>query len=211
MSYWLSRFVLGAALSASLLSIPLAAGTTFTTSWLSPGIGRRAVAGQPVAVVAMIEDQALRASVEEAMARALSARGATGQASIRAIPSDDLKDRTKVQAWFQEHGVKAVVTLRFVSAETAKTLSPAVWTTHARYRSFHDYQASVESDPAPRRAMDAKPALELLAFAVQDGGLAWAATCVTTESPRLPESFARSLADEALKRMVKQGLVAKGK
>jgi len=203
---------LAGALCVAVLGVSLVAGTKFTTSWKAPGVTRRVMAGQKVAVVAMTEDQALRMSAEEAMARALSAHGVTGEASYRVIPTEELRDRAKAQAWFEKRGVKAVVTLRLVSVDKAKTYSPVVWTTYSYYGSFYDYYAWGWSDPSLMRVTEETTvALEMLIFAVQDGGLAWAGTCETTDPPKNPDKFAKSVVDEAVKQMEKQGLLAKGK
>jgi hypothetical protein len=212
MTHSIRRLSLVALFCAAVLTVSLAAGTKFTTTWKAPGTTTRTMAGQTVAVVAVTDDQALRMSAEEAMARALTAHGVKGEASYRLIPGEELKDRSKAQAWFQRRGVKSVVTLRLVSVDKAKTYSPVVWTTYSYYASFYDYYAWGWSDPSLMRVTEETTvALEMLVFVVQDGGLAWAGTCETTDPPKNPDQFAKSVVDEAVKQMRKQGLLAKAK
>jgi hypothetical protein len=206
------RLAFAAALCAAVLTVPLVAGTKFTTTWKAPGIAGRTLSGQKIAVVAITDDQSLRMSAEEAMARALTAQGVTGEASYRLIPIEELKDRAKAKAWFERRGVKSVVTLRLLSVDKARSVTPVVWTTYSYYGSFYDYYAWGWSDPSLMRVTEETTvALELLVFSIQDGGLGWAGTCETTDPPKDPDKFAKSVVDEAVKQMQKQGLLAKKK
>jgi hypothetical protein len=202
---------LAAALCVTVLAGTLAAGIKFTTSWKAPGATRRLVAGQKVAVVAIAGEEALVTSAEAAMAAALTEYGVTGEAAHRVMSPDDLRDRAKAQASFQKLGVKAVLTLRPVSAETAKTYSPLLWTTSAHYVSFYDYHAWGSNEPAVRRLHEEKVAVELVLFMVQDGGLAWAGTCELKDAPARPDEFARLVVDDASKQLRKEGLLVKSK
>lgn len=200
-----------AAAWAALLAVPAAAADTkFTTSWKAPGATGRQIAGQKVVVVALGDDQALRTSAEEAMARTLTAHGVTGEASSRVIPAEELRDRAKASAWLKSHDVKAVVTLRVIAADTIKTYSPVVWTTEPKYRSFVDYYASGGGAPATTRVtQEPIVALELLLFTVQDGGLAWAGTCQVKNPPKAVDEFAARVVDAAVKQLRSVGLLAR--
>jgi hypothetical protein len=211
MSYTKDAWSLAAALCVTMLAGPLAADIKFTTSWKAPGATWRLVAGQKVAVVVMTGEEALTTSAEAAMATALTEYGVTGEAAHRVVFADDLRDRSKAQSSFQKLGVKAVLTLRLVSAETAKTYSPLLWTTSPHYLSFYDYHAWGSNEPAVRRLHEEKVAVELLLFMVQDGGLAWAGTCVVKDAPPRPDEFAKVVVDQASKRLRKEGLLIKTK
>jgi len=212
MTQTIRRVSIAAAICATALTVSVAAGTKFTSTWKAPGLaGGRTLGGQRVAVVAITQDQSLRMSAEEAMARALTAEGVTGEASYRLIPNEELKDKAKAAAWFEKKNVKAVVTLRLLSVDTAKTITPIVYTSYSYYGSFYDYYAWGYGNPANWQVSEETTvALELLVFSVKEG-LGWAGTCETTDPPKNPDKFAKSVVEEALKQMRKQGLLAKGK
>jgi hypothetical protein len=212
MTYSTGRFTLAAVLCAAVLTVTLAAGTKFTSTWKAPGIaGGRTLGGQRVAVVAMTDDQSLRMATEEAMARALTAEGVTGEASYRLIPIEELKDKARAAAWFERKNVKAVVTLRLLSVDKAKTITPIVYTTYSYYGSFYDYYAWGYGNPALLQVTEQTTvALEMLVFGVKEG-LGWAGTCETTDPPKSADKFAKSVVGEAIKQMQKQGLLAKGR
>jgi hypothetical protein len=212
MRHSMRRVSLTVAICATVLTVSLVAGTKFTTTWKAPGVaGGRTLGGQRVAVVAITEDQSLRMATEEAMARALTAEGVTGEASYRLIPIEELKDKAKAAAWFERKDVKAVVTLRLLSVDKAKTITPIVYTTYSYYGSFYDYYAWGYGNPANWQVTEETTvALEMLVFGVKEG-LGWAGTCETTDPPKSPDKFAKSVVEEALKQMRKQGLLAKGK
>jgi hypothetical protein len=206
------RFSLTAVMCATLFAVSLTAGTKFTSTWKAPGlVGGRTLSGQRVAVVAMTDDQSLRMATEEAMARALTAKGVTGEASYRLIPNEELKDKAKAAAWFERKNVKSVVTLRLLSVDKSKTMTPIVYTTYSYYGSFYDYYAWGYSNPSLMQVTEETTvALEMLVFGVKEG-LGWAGTCETTDPPKNADKFAKSVVDEAIKQMQKQGLLAKGK
>jgi hypothetical protein len=211
MTHGTRRFVLAAAFSAAALTATVMAGTKFTTTWKAPGAEGGALAGQKVAVVAITEDQSLRMATEEAMARALTAKGVAGEASYRIIPIQELKDKQKAQAWFERRGVRAVVALRLISVDTSRSYSPTVWVTSSYYGSFYDYAAWGLGDPANWNVTESTTvALEMLVFAIHKGGaLVWAGTCETDDPPKSADKFAKSVVGEAVKQMEKSKLLVK--
>jgi hypothetical protein len=206
------RFSLGVTLCAIGATVSLFAGTKFTTTWKAPGAGGYTMSGQRVAVVAITDDQSLRMATEEALARALTAKGVTAEASYRLIPTEELKDRAKAEAWFGRKGVKAVVTLRLLSVDKSKSITPIVYTSYSYYGSFYDYYSWGYSNPANWQVTEETTvALEMLLFGVNPGGLVWAGTCETTDPPKTTDKFAKSVVDEAVKQMEKQQLLVKAK
>jgi hypothetical protein len=203
------RFTLAAALFATVLTVPLAAGTKFTTTWKAPGAGGYTMAGQKIAIVAITTDQSLRMSVEESLARALTAQGVTGVASYRLIPVEELKDKEKAQAWFARTSVKGVIAIRLIDVQKSRSYTPVVWTSYSYYGSFYDYYAW--ATPIDWRVSeDTTVALEMLLYGVNPAGLFWAGTCETTNPPKSTDAFAEDVVKEAVKQMQKQGLVTKG-
>jgi hypothetical protein len=202
---------LTAVLCATLVVVPLVAGTKFTTTWKAPGAGGYTMRGQKVAVVAVTEDQALRMSVEEALGRALTEQGVTGVASYRVIPIEELRDKEKAAAWFARTGVKAVVAVKLLDVTKSRSYSPVVWTTYSYYGSFYDYYAWGWANPTSWNVNEnTTVALEVLLFGVQPEGLVWAGTCETTDPPKTTDAFAKQVVEQAVKQMRKQGLLDKG-
>jgi hypothetical protein len=206
------RFSLVVVVCMTALTASLFAGTKFTTTWKAPGKGGYTLSGQRVAVVAITDDQSLRMATEEALSRALTAKGVTAEASYRLIPVEELKDRAKAEAWFDRKGVKAVITLRLLSIDKSKSITPIVYTSYSYYGSFYDYYAWGYSNPANWQVTEETTvALEMLLFGVNPGGLAWAGTCETSDPPKTADKFAKSVVDEAIKQMEKQQLLVKAK
>jgi len=193
---------------AAALTASLVAGTKFITSWKAPAYNGWTMAGRTVTVVALTDDRVLRASAEEAMARALSAHAVAAEPSHRLLTIEDLRDRAKAKASLQRRGVQAVVTVRLVPLSQRKAYTPVVWTTDPHYASVYDYWAwGGHEASTPPAAGETRVTLELLLFDVDGGGLAWAGTCETSDPPGNRDRFASSVATEVVKQMRKQGVL----
>ena len=83
----------------------------FISTWKAPGTGPIDFTGRKVGAVLIIDDQNLRVSAEEALARELTARGSIGVPAYRVIPKEELAKPDAAKGWFDRAGIKGLVVL----------------------------------------------------------------------------------------------------
>ena len=86
----------------------------FISTWKSPDAGRLTYAGRKIVSLVMSDDDALRMSAEEALARELTTRGVDGESAYRLIPREESRDPERARGWFERSGAAAVVAMRLV-------------------------------------------------------------------------------------------------
>jgi hypothetical protein len=179
----------------------------FRSTWKAPGAQAVDMAGKKVAVVVISQDEGLRTSAEEAMARELTARGSVGVAAYRTIPKELLQDADKTREWFERTGVAGVVVLRVVSVEKEKVYSTVVWTTTS-YQNFSNYYATgwQTATPIGRGREITTIAVETLLFDVAKGTLFWGGVTETTD-PKNVQTYVHGLAAEVAKELQREKLV----
>src|SRR3954466_4630782 len=91
-----------------------AASNEFLSTWKAPGAGEVNFTGRKVAAVLITDDDSLRVSAEEALAREISARGPLGVPAYRIIPREEVKKKDAAKGWFERAGVQGLVILRIV-------------------------------------------------------------------------------------------------
>src|SRR6478609_3052479 len=116
--------ILAFALAAALTALT---ADDFVSTWKAPGAGPMNFAGRKVAAVLIVDDDSLRVSGEEALAREISARGPNGVPAYRIIPKEELSKKDAAKGWFERAGVAGLVVLRPVKTETEKVYSSALW------------------------------------------------------------------------------------
>ena len=167
------------------------------------------MAGKKVAAVLISHDDSLRMSVEEALARELTARGPVGVAAYRSIPAELLQDPDKARAWFERTGVAGVMVLRVLSVDKETVASAVVWST-MYYQDFNNYYATGWGAATPIRTRDVTTiAVETLLFDVATGKLIWGSVTEST-NPKNVQTYIAGLADEIAKELRREGLVTGG-
>jgi len=182
---------------------------TFKSTWKAPDAGTTTFAGKKVAALLISQDNALRMSAEEALARQLVALGIQGVAAYRMAPREEMQDKDKAKAWFEKIGVEGVVAMRLVDAKTVTTYSPATWTTgyYTSFWGYYGYSWGAVWDPG-YQSTDTKVTVETLIFSVPGNKLLWAALSETT-NPKGMDAFMKDLVTKAAKEVKKEGLTAK--
>jgi hypothetical protein len=195
--------VLGLAATAS------AGGVKITSSWISPDAAQMRLAGQKVAALVVSDDMSLRMSAEEALARDLTARGLQGVAAYRLIPKEELKDTEKVKGWFERAGIKGVVVMRLVSAETRSTYTPGYWATpnYGTFWGYYGYAWNAVYIP-PSGGDDQVFTIETMIYNIPKNALGWAGVS-ETKNPKGLQPAMTDLAAAIAKEMKKQGLTKK--
>src|SRR5262245_21128823 len=91
-----------------------AAKPKFVSTWKAPGAVGGAYAGKKTVGLVVSEDMNLRISTEEALARALTAKGLQGVAAYTVIPREETRNPEHARGFVERSGAAAVVILRIV-------------------------------------------------------------------------------------------------
>lgn len=186
-----------------------AADTQFLSTWRAPGTEPIDFSGRKVAAVLIIDDDNLRVSAEEALARELNARGAIGVPAYRIIPKPELKKKDAAKGWFERAGAQGLVVLRLVQTDTQKEYSSALWVSgYYQYAwNYWDYGwASVI--PLGKGREFKVLTLEVLLYDLSKGTPIWAAV-TRTEDPKDPQSYIKELTIDVVRKLEDEGLVKK--
>ena len=182
----------------------------FRSTFKAPDAQKLDMAGKKVAAVMISNDESLRMSVEEALARELTSRGPVGVAAYRAIPAELLQDPDKARAWFERTGVVGVMVLRLLNVDKETVPSAVVWST-MYYQDFNNYYAVGWQNATPIRTREVTTiVVETALFDVAKGKLIWG--CVTeSTNPKNVQTYVAGLAEEIAKELQRVGLVAGSK
>jgi len=185
------------------------AGAKFTSVWKAPDIGATRLAGQKVAALIMTDDDSLRVSGEEALARELTQRGAQGVAAYRLIPKEETRVPEKAKGWFEQAGVQAIVVMRVVSADKETTYTPSTWVSpyYGTLWGYYGYGWGGMYVPGYSRE-DLVLVIETLIYSVPRNTLLWAGVS-ETKNPTQLQKVVADVVESAAKEMKKQGLVPK--
>jgi len=192
------------------LAVALTAKPVFTSTWKSPDAKAGSYAGKKVVGLVVSEDIDLRMSTEEALARAVTERGADGIAAYRLIPKEEIHSPESARNWFQRAGASGVVVMRLVDLRRESSPTTTVWTTSAYYGSFWNYYpyawtSVVELGPV---RTDTKYVVETLLFDVPEAKILWAGTSEST-NPKDAQALVRDIVTVAADQMKKDGLIKK--
>lgn len=190
----------------ALLSTVTVAAAKFRTTWASPDAVGVSFAGKTVVALVISQDDNLRVSAEEALARELSALGVRGLAAYRVIPREEVRDPAKARGWFERSGAEGVVAMRLVSADQERTYVPGVWSTpyYSSFWGYYGYGWGAVYDPGYVRE-DTVVVIETLVYGVADGKLLWGGVSEST-NPKTAGRLLHDLVEETVKSMRKQGL-----
>jgi len=193
---------------ALILATALTAITAddFVSTWKAPGAATLNFTGRKVAAVLIVDDDSLRVSAEEALAREISARGPNAVPAYRIIPREELTKKDAAKGWFERAGVEGLVVLRLVKTDVDKVYSSAIWSS-GYYGSAWDYWgygwASVY--PLGEAREQRTITVETLLYDLKSGAPVWAGVSRTTD-PKDVQSYMKRLAADIAKQLEKEGL-----
>jgi hypothetical protein len=189
----------------------VAAKTKFSSVWKSPDSAGVSFGGQKIAALVIDQDDSLRVSGEEALARELSARGMQGIPSYRIVPKPVLANPEEARGFFERAGVQGVVAFRVINDERRTTYQPATWSTayYSTLWGYYGYGWGAVYDPGYKRD-DRFISLESLVFSVPKNALIWAGMS-TTENPKSAQAVVAEVVKEAVNEMRRQGLAKAGR
>lgn len=186
-----------------------AADTQFLSTWRAPGTEPIDFSGRKVAAVLIIDDDNLRVSAEEALARELNARGAIGVPAYRIIPKPELKKPDAAKGWFERAGAQGLVVLRLADTDTTKVYSSALWVSgYYQYAwNYWDY-GWASAIPLGKGREQKNITVEVLLYDLAKGTPIWAAA-TRTEDPKDPQTYIKGLTIDVVKKLEDEGLVKK--
>ncbi len=206
-----SRLAFRATLAAVTLALFACATTTFQSTWRSPDARPLRLSGRKVVAVFLSKDPALRRRAEDAMAREISARGATGVPAYTVLSDEDIKDREGSKEKVEKLGFSGAVVMRLVGSETQYSYQPAggVWVGPHYHHFWGGYWGwGWGSVWAPGYLeVDKVVKVETLVYSLEQDQLVWAGVSKTL-NPEAIESFIAELATAVTKQMAKDGLFA---
>jgi hypothetical protein len=184
----------------------VAAGPKFVSTWNAPEAVGVTFAGKKVATLVISNDQNLRVSVEEQLARELGTRGIQGAPTYRLAPREELESPERARPWFERAAVQGVVVLRPVSMETSVTHQEGGWssTYYSTLWSYYGYGWGAIYTPA-RTTKETTLVVETLVYSVPMDRLLWGGVSSTTNPDEVPK-FLKQLVKGAVGEMRKQGL-----
>lgn len=185
------------------------ADNEFLSTWKAPGAGPIDFTGRKVAAVLIADDVSVRVAAEEALVREVAARGANGVAAYRVIPKELLADKDGAKAWFEKQRIEGLVILRVVQTDKQKVYSSAMWVS-GYYNYAWDYWGYGWANVYPMGKAREQRILtvETLLYDLSKGLPVWAAVTRTTD-PKDVQSYVKKLAADIVKRLEKDGVVAK--
>lgn len=189
-----------------LLTTVAFASTKFVSTWASPDAVGVVFAGKTVVALVISQDDNLRVSAEEALARELAELGIRGLAAYRVIPREEVRDPEKARNWFDRSGAAGVVAMRLVSADKERTYVPGTWASpyYSSLWGYYGYGWGAVYSPGYVKE-DTRIVIETLIYRVADGKLLWAGLSEST-NPKSTAKLLKDLVEEAVKEMRKQGL-----
>jgi len=199
--------LLPATVAATVCAVALlSAAPKFTSVWRSSEAGTVSFAGKKVAALVITQDDGLRVSGEEALARELAARGLQSVATYRIAPKEELQSGDRAKVWFEKANVEGVVAMRPVSSEKRTTYTPAMWTNpyYSTLWGYYGYGWSNMYIPGSSQEHTVV-VVETTIYSVPRNQLLWAGVS-ETKNPKALQQFVEDLVKEAVKELQKQGL-----
>ena len=184
----------------------MAADNQFVSTWKADGVTSIDFTGRKVAAVVVTDDDNLRVSAEESLAREISARGPNAVPAYRIIPKPEVKKSEAAKGFFERAGVAGLVIMRPVQTDVSKVYSSAVWIS-GYYNYAWDYWGTSWGAVYPiGGGRDERTiTVETLLYDLSKGTPIWA--CVTrTKDPSNVQSYMKQLASDIVKRLQKDGL-----
>ena|SRR5215469_1231154 len=194
---------------AALVCLAACATTTFTSTWKAPDVQAVNPAGKTVAAVFISKDESKRRAGEDALAGALSARGAHGVPAYTILPAEASMDSEAARAKLKEAGANGVVVMRLVGKDQQITYTPgyAGPSYYGGFGPYWGYGWGTVYEPGYLQT-DTLVSVETLVYSLDRDKLLWASQSRTT-NPNNINALVREVSDVTADEMMKQGLLAK--
>lgn len=188
------------------------AGSDFVSSWKDPQATPLQVSGSKVAAIVMMSDSASRRAAEDALARELNLRGATGVPLYMVIPEGDARDEAKVKAALESGGFTGAVTMRPVSKDKEIVSTPVTYvgpTYGGFYGGYYPYGwggaygGAVSGGDIRTNTI---VTIETLVYSLRQNKLVWGGQSKAT-NPSSVDKLIRETAEKTARELQRQGLL----
>jgi len=195
----MSRMMKLAAVTVAALILTACATTRFASTWKDPGaspLGK--MKGKTIVACVAVADEYLKHEAEDALAAALTKRGAKGVPSY-SILLPGLKDEALAKAAFEKIGAAACVVMRPVTTEATTSVYTGAYYAGPSYGGFWGgYWGYGWGHPYGGISVQTNTVLvvETLFYSLERNKLIWSGLSKTT-NPSKVGSFVRELVDSA--------------
>jgi len=192
---------------ATALLCAACASTPFVSSWRAPDAEPLQILGAKVAAVAMMNQVASRRAAEDAIARELTARGATGVPMYTIYPNESPSDEPAARDALEREGFTGLIVFRPVGTEHEVVSTPMYWGPgysmywggYYRYGwGMPWYGAEVHTNTVV--------SVETLVYSLRQNMLVWGGQSTTT-NPASVDRLVRDTAEKVTKELERQGLL----
>jgi hypothetical protein len=201
----------GFAALAAVVAVGCAA-TTFTSKWRNPEASQLNFKGRKVVALVLSQDESIRYSSEDTLARELTARGAVGVPAYTLIPKELTRDKEKAKAFVEKAGVVGVVSMRVAGKDKEISSTPGGFNWGAPYYSsfwagggYYGWAWGGVYEPSYLRT-DTIVSVETLVYSLEQDKLAWAGRSDTV-NPEKVGPFIKELTAKVAADLKKEGLI----
>lgn len=193
---------------AAALALGACASTTWTSTWRAPDAQAGQYKGQKVVALVLGKDDNVRQGAEWELAKALKARGVDAVPAYSIVPVNEIKDKDKARARFEQIGAVGVVVMRVTAQDKDYNETTGGWTS-PYYTNFwgdyYDYGWGSVYAPSYLK-IDTLFHIETLVYSLKQGKLIWAGKSKTV-NPSTAESLIKDLVNSVAGEMEKAGLL----
>jgi hypothetical protein len=180
------------------------ASSRFASTWRNPEAQPLQAKGEKVAALVMAKNESTRRAAEDALAKAITARGAQGvpMYSIAGTGADE----AKTKAVLEKEGFAAVVVMRPVGSKQEISSTTYAGPSYAGfYGGYYGYGWGAPYGGTEIRT-DTIVSVETLVYSLKQNKLVWGGQSETT-NPSQVDNFVRELANATAEELQKQGLI----
>jgi hypothetical protein len=186
------------------------ASSAFVSSWRAPDAEPLQIEGAKVAVVAMIDQVASRRAAEDAIARELTMRGASGVPMYMIYADEDPTDEPAARAALERDGYTGVVVFRPVGTEQEVVATPTYvgpaysvyWGGYYGYGWGMPWYGEIRTYSVV--------SVETLVYSLRQNKLVWGGQSTTRDPPNV-DRLVHDTAGKVVKELERQGLLVAGK
>ena len=198
-------------LAATVGILSACASTPFVSSWRAPDAEPLQIQGAKVAAVAMIEQVSSRRAAEDAIARELTARGATGVPMYTIYSDEGPTDEPAARAALEREGYTGLVVFRPVGTDQEIVATPffggSAYSTY--WGGYYGlgwgmpwYGAEIHTYTVV--------SVETLVYSLRQNKLVWGGQSTTT-NPSSVDRLVHDTASKVAKELERQGLLGTDK
>ncbi len=207
---WLSWKSLLPCMALSAMALLLGcASDPFYSSWKAPDAVPLQVEGSRVAAVVMMKGEGSRRAAEDALARELTARGATGVPLYVLLPDISPENETEVHQALANLDIEGVVVMRPVRTQTEVESRPTHYAGPrytALWGGYYGYGWGASWDMAVDVRTDTIVYVETLVYSMKQNKLVWGGQSKTT-NPSNVERLVHDTARKVARELERLGLI----